>query len=151
IALFASQGCHLVHCPASNMKLGSGIAPVAALHAAGVNVALGTDGAASNNRLDLFSEMRFASMLAKAVTHDPSVLTAEQALSAATLAGARALGLDNDIGSLAIGKEADLIAVDFSGLDAMPCYDPVSHLVYAIGREAVTDVWVAGKRVVRNR
>lgn len=151
IELLATQGCHVVHCPASNLKLGSGIAPVGALLAAGVNVALGTDGAASNNRLDLFGEMRFAAMLAKVATGDPSVLPAQQVLCAATLSGARALGLDREIGSLVAGKQADVVAVDFSGLEATPCYDPVSHLVHAVGREAVTDVWIAGKRVVSSR
>jgi 5-methylthioadenosine/S-adenosylhomocysteine deaminase len=151
IALLAAQGCHVVHCPVSNMKLGSGIAPVSALLAHGVNVALGTDGAASNNRLDLFGEMRVATLLAKVAAGDPSVLPAQQALNAATLAGARALGLDRDIGSLVAGKQADVVAVDLSPLDATPCYDPVSHLVHAVGREAVTDVWVAGRRVVSNR
>jgi 5-methylthioadenosine/S-adenosylhomocysteine deaminase len=151
IALLAAQGCHVVHCPISNMKLGSGIAPVPALVAAGVNVALGTDGAASNNRLDLFAEMRIAALLAKVATGDPSMLPAQQVLGAATLAGARALGLEHEIGSLVAGKQADIVAVDLSALDALPCYDPVSHLVHAVGREAVTDVWVAGRRVVANR
>jgi 5-methylthioadenosine/S-adenosylhomocysteine deaminase len=151
IGLLAAQGCHVVHCPISNMKLGSGIAPVPALLAAGVNVALGTDGAASNNRLDLFGEMRIAALLAKVASGDPAMLPAQQALAAATIAGARALGLDRDIGSLVVGKHADVVAVDLSALDALPCYDPVSHLVHAVGREAVTDVWVAGKRVVADR
>jgi 5-methylthioadenosine/S-adenosylhomocysteine deaminase len=151
IALLAAQGCHVVHCPASNMKLGCGIAPVAALVESGVNVALGTDGAASNNRIDLFGEMRLAALLAKAATGDPSMLPAQQALGAATLSGARALGLDAEIGSLMPGKQADMIAVDLSGSNAEPCYDPVSHLVHAVGREAVTDVWVGGRRVVENR
>jgi 5-methylthioadenosine/S-adenosylhomocysteine deaminase len=151
IAVLARERCHVVHCPISNMKLGSGIAPVAALIEAGVNVALGTDGAASNNRLDLFSEMRTASLLAKVATGDPAVLAAQQVLFAATLAGARALGLDREIGSLVAGKAADVIAIDLWMLDAAPCYDPVSHLVHAVGREAVTDVWVAGKRIVSGR
>ena len=148
IALLAMHGGHVVHCPVSNMKLGAGIAPVAALLAQGVNVALGTDGAASNNRLDLMGEMRIAALLAKVATGDPSVLPARQALETATLAGARALGLDNAIGSLVAGKQADVIAVDLAALDVAPCYDPVSHLVHAVGRDAVTDVWVAGRRVV---
>jgi 5-methylthioadenosine/S-adenosylhomocysteine deaminase len=151
IALLAAHGCHVVHCPVSNMKLGAGIAPTAALVERGVNVALGTDGAASNNRVDLFSEMRIAALLAKAATGDPSVWPAQQALTAATLSGARALGLDADIGSLVPGKQADLVAVDLSGSNAEPCYDPVSHLVHAVGREAVTDVWVGGRRVVESR
>jgi 5-methylthioadenosine/S-adenosylhomocysteine deaminase len=151
IALLAAQGCHVVHCPVSNMKLGSGIAPLPELLARGVNVALGTDGAASNNRLDLFGEMRAAALLAKVASGDPAVLPAQQALGAATLSGARALGLDREIGSLVAGKSADVVAVDLSTLDALPCYDPVSHVVHAVGREAVTDVWVAGRRVVAHR
>jgi 5-methylthioadenosine/S-adenosylhomocysteine deaminase len=151
IELLALHGGHVVHCPVSNMKLASGIAPVAALLARGVNVALGTDGAASNNRLDLFGEMRLAALLAKATAGDPAALPAAQALAMATIGGARALGLDHAIGSLAAGKQADAIAVDLGALDATPCYDPVSHLVHAIGRESVTDVWVAGRRVVENR
>jgi 5-methylthioadenosine/S-adenosylhomocysteine deaminase len=130
------------------MKLGAGVAPVAALLARGVNVALGTDGAASNNRLDLLSELRIAALLAKVATGDPSVFPAPQALEVATLGGARALGLDAEIGSLVAGKQADIVAVDLSALGASPCYDPISHLVHAVGRDAVTDVWVAGRRTV---
>ena len=151
IALLATHGGHVVHCPVSNMKLGAGIAPVAALLAGGVNVALGTDGAASNNRLDLLAELRIAALLAKVATGDASVLPARQALEVATLAGARALGLDHAIGSLVAGKQADIVAVDLSALDVSPCYDPVSHLVHAVGRDAVTDVWVGGRRVVSGR
>ncbi len=151
IELIATHGGHVVHCPASNMKLGSGIAPVAALLARGINVAFGTDGAASNNRLDLFGEMRLAALLAKISTGDASAFPAAQALHAATLAGARALGLDTLIGSLVAGKEADVVAVDLSGADAVPCYDPISHLVHAVGRESVSDVWIGGERAVSNR
>ncbi len=151
IELLATQGCHVVHCPVSNMKLGAGIAPVAALLARGVNVALGTDGAASNDRLDVLGEMRVAALLAKVATGDPSVLSAQQTLCAATLSGARALGLDREIGSLVAGKQADVIAVDLSSLKAIPCYDPISTLVHAVGRGAVTDVWVAGRRIVSGR
>ncbi len=148
IDLLATQRCDVVHCPASNMKLASGIAPVCALLARGVNVALGSDGAASNNRLDLFSEMRFASLLAKVATGDATALAAPTALRMATLNGAAALGLDARIGSLVAGKEADLAAVRLDDVEALPLYDPVSHLVHAAGREHVTDVWVAGERVV---
>jgi 5-methylthioadenosine/S-adenosylhomocysteine deaminase len=151
IDLLATHGGHVVHCPASNMKLGSGIAPIAEYCARGINVALGTDGAASNNRLDLFGEMRLAALLAKVSTGDPAVLPAFDVLHAATLGGARALGLDDEIGSLAPGKAADVIAVDLGSLEAQPCYDPVSHLVHVAGRDAVTDVWAAGQRVVANR
>jgi 5-methylthioadenosine/S-adenosylhomocysteine deaminase len=151
IALLAAQGCHVVHCPASNMKLASGIAPVTALHAQGVNVALGSDGAASNNRLDLFAEMRFASLLAKVATGDAAALPASRVLRMATLDGAAALGLDARMGSLVPGKEADAVAVRLADLDVLPLYDPVSQLVHAAGREHVTDVWVAGERVVEDR
>jgi 5-methylthioadenosine/S-adenosylhomocysteine deaminase len=148
IAILATHGGHVVHCPASNMKLGSGVAPVVEFAARGINIALGTDGAASNNRLDLFGEMRLATLLAKVQTGDAAALPAEDAIRAATLGGARALGLDSTLGSLEAGKDADVVAVDLSGVDAVPCYDPVSHLVHAVGRDAVTDVWVAGRRVV---
>ncbi len=151
IELLAVHGGHVVHCPASNMKLASGIAPIAGLQARGVNVALGTDGAASNNRLDLFGEMRLASLLAKVASGDPAALPAQAVLHAATLGGARALCLERDIGSLISGKKADVIAVDLGALEAEPCYDPVSHLVHAVGREAVTDVWIDGERVVQDR
>ncbi len=147
----ARQGCHVVHCPASNMKLASGAAPVARYLAAGVNVALGTDGAASNNRLDLFAEMRLASLLAKVVSGDAALLPASDILRMATLGGARALGLEARIGSLVPGKAADLVAVDFASIALAPCYDPVSHLVHAAGREHVTDVWIDGERVVERR
>ncbi len=151
IELIALHGGHVVHCPVSNLKLASGIAPVPSLLARAINVALGTDGAASNNRLDVFAEMRLASLLAKAAASDAAVLPAAQALAMATMGGARALGLEAAIGSLAAGKQADMIAVDLGALYATPCYDPISHLVHAIGRDAVTDVWVAGRRVVDDR
>jgi 5-methylthioadenosine/S-adenosylhomocysteine deaminase len=140
-----------VHGPASNMKLASGIAPVAARTQRGVNVALGTDGAASNNRLDLFAEMRLASLLAKVASGNPAVLGAREVLFAATLGGAQALGLEHEVGSLLPGKRADLIAVQLTSPESTPCYDPVSHLVHAVGREAVTDVWVDGRHVVDAR
>ena len=151
VELLATHGGNVVHCPISNMKLGSGIAPVAALRARDINVALGTDGAASNNRLDILGEMRMASLLAKVASSDPSVLPAHQVLEMATLGAARALGLDSAIGSLVPGKEADIVAVDLSAGAALPCYDPVSHLVHVAGRECVTDVWVGGERVVAER
>jgi 5-methylthioadenosine/S-adenosylhomocysteine deaminase len=144
----ARQGCHVVHCPASNMKLASGAAPVGAYLAAGINVALGTDGAASNNRLDLFGEMRLASLLAKVTSGDPTSLPAATVLRMATLGGARAIGLDERIGSLEPGKDADVVAVDFAPAALSPCYDPVSHLVHAAGREHVSDAWIEGERVV---
>ncbi|MGE5491128.1 MAG: TRZ/ATZ family hydrolase [Actinomycetota bacterium] len=143
--LLARQGCSVAHCPSSNLKLGSGIAPVADLLKRGVNVGLGTDGAASNNRLDLFQEMRLAALLAKGSTGDAAALPAHQALRMATLNGATALGLDTEVGSIKPGKLADLCAVELSSLDVSPCFDPISHLVYSSGREHISHVWVAGK------
>lgn len=151
IDLMAQRNCHVAHCPSSNLKLASGFAPIAALLARGVNVGLGTDGAASNNRLDVLTEMRTAALLAKAASGQADAVPAQQALHMATLAGARALGLERRIGSLAPGKAADLVAVNLAGPALSPCYDPVSHLVYAAGRDDVSDVWVAGRRVVRDR
>ncbi len=151
IASLERHGCSVAHCPSSNLKLASGLAPVAALLAAGVNVALGTDGAASNNRLDLFQEMRSAALLAKAVARDAAAMPAHAALRAATLGGAIALGLEDRIGSIIPGKAADLAAVEFDSLELQPAYDVVSHLVYACGREHVTDVWVGGERVLQDR
>ncbi|TAK40647.1 MAG: TRZ/ATZ family hydrolase [Betaproteobacteria bacterium] len=148
IVLLARHGCSVAHCPSSNLKLASGFAPVAQLAGAGVNLALGTDGAASNNRLDVMQEMRLAALLAKAVAGDARVIPAHAALRAATLGGARALGLEGQIGSIVPGKWADLTALRLSGPELTPCYDPVSHLVYAAGREHVSDVWVGGRRLV---
>jgi 5-methylthioadenosine/S-adenosylhomocysteine deaminase len=149
--LLATQSCKVVHCPASNLKLASGIAPVARLKARGVNVALGSDGAASNNRLDLFSEARLASLVAKVATSDASALPAMTALRMATLDGAAALGLDAQLGSLTPGKQADVIAVDLGSFEHQPCYDPISQLLHVAGRDQVTDVWVAGERLVAER
>jgi 5-methylthioadenosine/S-adenosylhomocysteine deaminase len=151
IALLAEHGCSIAHCPASNMKLASGLAPVQKMLQSGINVGIGTDGAASNNRLDMFAEMRLAALLCKATAGDATVLPAFAALEMATINAARALGLDGQIGSIEPGKDADLIAVEIDGPGLQPCYDPVSHLVYAAGRENVSDVWVAGEGVVRNR
>jgi 5-methylthioadenosine/S-adenosylhomocysteine deaminase len=145
IELMARLGCTVAHCPSSNLKLASGFAPAATMLGAGMNVGLGTDGAASNNRLRMFEEMRLAALLAKGQTGRADVLPAWQALEMATLNGAKALGLDSVIGSLLPGKAADITAVDFSSLELAPCYDPVSHLVYAAGREHVSHVWVNGK------
>ncbi len=141
----ARSGCSVAHCPSSNLKLASGFAPVATMLKEGMNVGLGTDGAASNNRLDIFQEMRLAALLAKGASGDASAMPAPAALHAATLGGAKALGLDESIGSLAPGKQADLCAVLLEGPGLTPCYDVVSHLVYAAGRENVSHVWVAGE------
>jgi len=147
----ARQSCQVVHCPVSNSKLASGVAPVARLRERGINVALGTDGAASNNRLDVFGEARLAALLAKLATGDAAALPAAAVLRMATLDGARALGLDGRIGSLEAGKHADAVAVDLGAFEHAPCYDPISHLVHVTGRDQVSDVWIAGERMVANR
>jgi len=151
ISLFAESGAHIVHCPESNLKLASGFCPVARYLAAGINVALGTDGAASNNDLDMFGEMRTAALLGKAVAGDASAIPAMTALRMATINGAKALGLDTCCGSLSIGKAADVIAIDLNYLETQPLYCPVSQIVYAASRQQVTDVWVAGKRLLKQR
>ncbi|MGV8991208.1 MAG: TRZ/ATZ family hydrolase [Thiobacillus sp.] len=151
IDLLAAHGCHVAHCPSSNLKLASGIAPISKLIQAGVNIGLGTDGAASNNRLDLFAEMRLAALLAKGISGDAAVLPAAAALKAATLDAARALNLDSQIGSIVPGKRADLVAVDLRALPSQPLFDPVSHLVYVAGRENVSHVWVDGKLKLHER
>ena len=150
IALLARHGCSVAHCPTSNLKLASGIAPVAAMLKSGVNVGIGTDGAASNNRLDLLGDMRLAALLAKSASGDPTAVSAHTALHMATLAGARALGLDQKIGSLVPGKRADIAAIQLSSVETSPCYDPASQVVYAAGREHVTHVWVDGALRVDN-
>jgi 5-methylthioadenosine/S-adenosylhomocysteine deaminase len=150
--LFAREGVSVAHCPSSNMKLASGIAPVAGMRSRGIRVGVGTDGAASNNRLDVLTEVRTAALLAKAATGDACVVSAAEALAMATIEPARALGLDREIGSITPGKAADLVAVELSSLETLPCFDPVSHLVYTAGREHVSHVWVAGApRVVDRR
>ncbi|OYW40301.1 MAG: N-ethylammeline chlorohydrolase [Hydrogenophilales bacterium 12-61-10] len=150
IDFLATHGCHVAHCPTSNLKLASGVAPVSQLAAAGVNFGLGSDGAASNNRLDLFAEMRLAALLAKGVSGDAAALPAAAALRAATLGGASALNLDSQIGSITPGKRADLVAVDLTSVSSQPVFDPISHLVYVAGREAVRHVWVDGKHIINN-
>jgi 5-methylthioadenosine/S-adenosylhomocysteine deaminase len=132
------------------LKLASGFEPPSLLLQRGVNVGLGTDGAASNNRLDLFMEMRLAALLAKGATGDPTQLPAHEVLEMATVRAARALGLEERIGTLAPGKLADMTAVDLGALELAPCYDPLSHLVYAAGREHVSHVWVNGKLLVED-
>lgn len=149
IDLLARTATHVLHCPESNLKLASGFCPIARLLAGGVNVALGTDGAASNNDLDLLAEMRTAALLAKGVSGDAAAVPAFQALQMATLNGARALGLADEIGSLRPGKWADVVAVDLGGLDRQPLYHPLSQLVYTAHRDHVTDVWVAGRPLLR--
>ena len=151
IGLLVQNGSSVAHCPTSNLKFANGFAPVARMLAEGVNVGLGTDGPASNNRLDLFQEMRQAALLAKAVSADARALPAHRALSMATLDGARALRLDHAVGSIETGKFADLTAIEFTAPGMLPCYDPISQIVYAAGREYVSHVWVAGRLLVENR
>jgi len=152
IATLARHGASVAHCPSSNLKLASGLAPIGAMLAQGVNVGIGTDGAASNNRLDVLEETRLAALLAKAVAGDAQAMPAHRALACATLHGARALGLDAAIGSIVPNKFADLCAVSFEAPELSPCYDPASHLVYSAGRADVTHVWVAGEcRVEQGR
>ena len=150
LALLVESNSSVIHCPESNLKLASGFCPVERLWQAGVNVAVGTDGAASNNDLDLLGETRTAALLAKAVAGSASALDAHRALRMATLNGARALGLEQQIGSLEVGKFADLVAFDLSGLAQQPVYDPVSQLLYACSRHEVRHVWVDGKALVED-
>ncbi len=147
IALLAARGVHVIHCPESNMKLASGTCPVVDLLAAGVNVALGTDGAASNNDLDMFGEMRSAALLAKLSSGDASGVPAATALQMATLNGARALRLDGEIGSLTPGKSADMVCVSLAAPACQPVHNALSQIVYSATRDDVTDVWVAGKQL----
>ncbi len=150
IDLLAERGCHIAHCPASNLKLASGIAPTKALLGAGVNVGIGTDGAASNNTLDMLHEMRLAALLAKGATGDAEAIPAWQALEMATINAAVALGMEQEIGSIEIGKAADLMAIDLSAPETTPCFDPVSHLIYAASRRQVSHVWVGGENLLQN-
>lgn len=151
IRLLSETGVHIVHCPESNLKLASGFCPVAKLLNNDINVALGTDGAASNNDLDLMGEMRTAALLAKAVSKDASALPANQALAMATLGGARALGIDEQVGSLRPGKWADITAIQLDAIETQPLFNPISDLVYAASRHQVTNVWIEGRRVLKDR
>ena len=151
VARAAEVGISVAHCPSSNMKLASGFCEVAKLLKAGVNVAIGTDGASSNNALDMIGEMRFAALLAKGVANDATSCPAATAITMATLNGAKALGISDLTGSLEVGKYADMIAIDFDDVEMLPIYDVISHLVYANSRDRVTDVWVAGKQLLRER
>lgn len=151
VALTAESGVHVLHCPAANMKLASGFCRIRDLDQAGVNIAIGTDGAASNNRLDMFAEMRLASLNAKGSSLDPEAAPAARSLSMATIQGARALGLEDQIGSIEVGKQADLVAVALEEPGSWPIHHVISHLVYVVGRHQVTDVWISGRACVRQR
>lgn len=144
LSLLQQTGAHVIHCPESNLKLASGLSPVQKLRDAGVNVAIGTDGAASNNDLDLLGELSTAAMLAKAVAGDASALSAHEALAMATIAGARAIGRESELGSLEAGKLADIIAVDLSDPFLLPVYDPASHLVYSRHGRQLSHSWIGG-------
>jgi 5-methylthioadenosine/S-adenosylhomocysteine deaminase len=150
IEQFADAGVPVAHCPRSNLKLADGIAPINAMHNAGVTVALGSDGAASNNVLDILGEMRTAALLAKAVSQDAGVIPAHSALRMATLSGAEVLGLASGIGSIETGKWADLTCIDLSALNSQPVYDPIAQIVYSAAASQVTDVWVAGRHQLDN-
>lgn len=151
IDTLVQHGAHVVHCPRSNMKLASGACPVARLKVSGVNVAIGTDGAASNNKLNGLAEMQAASLLAKLQSGDPTALPAIESIKAATLDGARALGLDGVTGSLEVGKSADIIALDTASLSMGPSHCVESDIVYASSGNEVTWSWIAGKNVLKNR
>ncbi len=148
ITMLAHAGASVVHCPRSNLKLASGACPVADLLDAGVNVALGTDGAASNNRLDILAELQVAALLGKLIAGNAAAVPAAAALRMATINGARALGLAHEIGSLTPGKAADIACLRFAGAACTPVLDPLSELVYSASREQVTDVWVAGEHLL---
>jgi 5-methylthioadenosine/S-adenosylhomocysteine deaminase len=151
IHLCAERGVSVVHCPESNLKLASGFCPACALERAGVTLAIGTDGCASNNDLDMVGETRTAALLAKAVANDAAALDAFTALRAATLGGAKAIGFDHLVGSIEPSKQADLACIDLSALETQPLHHVVSQLVYATGRHQVTDVWIAGRARLRRR
>ena len=151
IAACAEAGVSVVHCPESNLKLASGFCPAEKFRRAGVNLAVATDGCASNNDLDMFGEMRTAAILAKAVAQDASAFDAASALRAGTLNAARAMGLEDRVGSIEVGKQADLAAVRLSDLETQPLFHVASQLVYATGRHQVTDVWIAGRRKLAGR
>lgn len=151
LAILQQSGAHIIHCPESNLKLASGFCPVEKLLKAGVNVALGTDGAASNNDLDLFSELKTAALLAKAVSSNAAAVDAHTALRMATINGAKALGIDDKVGSLEPGKQADIVAIHLGDLDLQPIYNPASQLVYTNVGHRVSHSWVKGKCLMHNR
>jgi len=150
IERIAEAGVHVAHCPESNLKLASGFCPVDQLQNKGINVCLGTDGAASNNDLDMFSELRTAALLAKGVSADASACNIRQTIEMATINGAKALGLGDKIGSIEVGKQADLIAIDMSAINTQPLYDPAAQIVYATNSRQVSHVWIAGKPQLRD-
>jgi len=151
IQLLAKRNCHVLHCPESNLKLASGIAPIADMAAAGINIAIGTDGAASNNDLDMLGETRTAGFIGKVACKNAAALPAAELLRMATVNGAKALGLDKITGSIEVGKQADLISIDFSSIAMQPVYDPVSHIIYSASRYDIKNTWIAGKQLMKDR
>ena len=151
ITLVKQSGAHVIHCPQSNLKLASGFCPVQTLLENDINIALGTDGAAGNNCLDMFAEMRTAALLAKAVSANAAALSDWQALEAATLGGAKALAIDSTLGTLEIGKCADVIAIDFQHIEQQPVYQPIAQLVYTQCGQHVTHSWIDGQCVLKER
>ncbi len=151
IALVQASGAHVIHCPQSNMKLASGFCPTQQLIEQDINIAIGTDSAASNNSLNMFAEMQTAALLAKVVSGNAAAMDDWQAFEAATLGGAKALSLDNQVGSLEIGKQADIIAIDFSAIEQQPVYEPISQLVYTHCGHLVTHSWIHGQQVMADR
>ncbi|MES1942039.1 N-ethylammeline chlorohydrolase [Salinisphaera sp. T5B8] len=151
IALCARNGVHVLHSPESNLKLASGLCPVQKLLDAGINVALGTDGAASNNDLDMIGEMRTAAFIGKIAADDAAAVSADTVLRMATMGGAEALGIADTTGSIEPGKMADLCAIDLNALETRPVFDPIAALVYNVSREQVSDTWVAGQRLLADR
>lgn len=149
IDLFSQSGASIAHCPESNLKLASGFCPIARLIDQGINVALGTDSVASNNDLDMLGETKTAALLAKGVAQDARAVPAHDALKMATLNGAKALRIDDEIGSLKVGKSADITAIQLNAIEASPLYDPVSHVIYSASRNQVSDVWIAGKQLLK--
>lgn len=150
IELLATTGTHVIHCVRSNLKLASGMFRLHDMLEAGINVGLGTDGAASNNSLNMLSEMNISAIMAKAVAGKADAVVARQALRTATINGARAIGRDDTIGSLEAGKQADFFAIDIDRIECQPMYEPVSHLVYTAQTSHITDVWTAGEKRVNN-
>ncbi len=150
MAIMQETGIHITHCPESDLKLASGYCPIEELKQNQINIALGTDGAASNNDLDMLSEMRTAALIGKTIANNATAVPAIQALEMATINGAKAMGLDREIGSIELGKAADLIAIDLEQVNTLPVYHPISQIVYAAANHQITDSWVAGKQLLRN-
>ena len=142
---------NIAHCPESNLKLASGFCPIGKLHKSNINVCIGTDGAASNNDLDMLGEMRTSAILSKGVANDCTCSDAHTSLKMATLNGAKALGLSKEIGSLKKGKQADIVAIDLNQIETIPLYEPLSQIVYAADRRQISNVWIAGKRLLKDR